>query len=370
MPGEIQEFRGAFTDIMAITELRGTYPNVPISPDVDYEALIAGDSDPTFLTLPVGKVNAKSLNDRYYDESFITELMRQTLANKPVGLMGHLPTDQRAWAMPTEAVHWVGAVRDGDLLWGKGYIPPGPARERIRLYKAQGKTIATSIDAYAAGTWDESLKAYRMQASTLKLGQIDLAPADRAGIPDLASVPHLTTEMNSDPEAGQENEPMDKLQIIRELTVDDAQLLPATVRNAILATVQPAPEVATVAAIRETLGIEANADPVQAITEMRRTQTEQAKAAVTTKITELVNDPEKGIKAEKVRPVVTELINARNPQTVTEVEAAYKAVSESDAVKALLAAHVVETMGPAQRTSVQAQNGQPGRYFTIPNVEA
>lgn len=362
MGGEVKEIKGQFADVMVISELRGAYPNVPIAADVDYAALIAGDAEPTFVTLPIGKANVKSGNGRYYDESFLTELMRQTLESKPVGLMGHLSDAERATAFPQEALHWVGAVREGDVLWGKAYII-GEARDRVRRYKAAGKSIATSIDAYASGTWDESLQAYRMDPSTLRLNQIDLAPSDRAGIPALARVPLLTTEMQTPTESVKEEEStMDKLQVIQELTEADARLLPEPVRQAVLATVATPPEVAVVANVRELLGLDTKADVAGAIAEMKRVQAEQAKAAVTSRITELVND---GIKIETVRPLVTELITARNPQTVAEVDVAYKAVSELESVKALLQARVIETMGPRQRTPVQGQN-QKGKYFQIP----
>ncbi len=362
MGGEVKEIKGQFADVMVISELRGAYPNVPIAADIDYAALIAGDSEPTFITLPIGKANVKSGNGRYYDESFLTELMRQTLGSKPVGLMGHLSDADRATAFPQEALHWVGAVREGDILWGKAYII-GEARDRVRRYKASGKSIATSIDAYASGTWDESLQAYRMDASTLRLNQIDLAPSDRAGIPALARVPLLTTEMQPTDNVEQEQEkPVDKLTVITEMTAEDARLLPEPVRQAVLATVATPPEVATVATVRELLGLDAKADVAGAIAEMKRVQAEQAKAAVTSRITELVND---GIKIETVRPLVTELVTARNPQTVAEVDAAYKAVSELESVKALLQARVVETMGPRQRTPVQGKSGQ-NKYFSIP----
>lgn len=360
----VKEFSGNFTDVVAVTELRGSYPNVPIASDVDYAGLIAGDAEPMFLTLPIGKVNAKSGNGRYYDEAWVKELERQALANKPIGLMGHLSPDERASAFPTEAIHWVGVAREQDLLWGKGYVPVGPVRDRIKRYKAQGKAIATSIDAFAEGVWEDGLGAYRMNAQSLRLNQIDLAPADRAGIPALASVPIVTTEMqdNQPGQPPQEFTEMDKIQLIRELTPDDARLLPRPVRDAVIGEIRPAPEVATVQAIRETLGIDANADPVAAITEMRRVQDEQRKATVTGKITELVSA---GIKAEAMRPLITELITARNPATVADAESAYNTVVNSDSVKAMLAAHVVNTMGPAQGTPVQGQQGQ-NKYFKIP----
>ena len=366
-PGRLGEISGQFTDIVAITELRGSYPNVPIAADVDYASLIAGDPEPLFVTLPIAKANVKSGNGRYYDEAFALEIMRQTLETKPVGLFGHLSETERATSFKPESVHWVGAIREGDLIWGKGLVV-GEAKARIARYKASGKAIATSIDAMASGTWDESLGAYRMDAKTLKLGQIDFAPAERAGIPQLARVPHLTTEMTEPTtvivEQAKENPAMDKLQVIQELTEADARLLPDPVRAAVLATVTTPVEVATVATIRETLGLPATADVAGHIAEMKRVQAEQAKAAVTNRITELVKD---GIKVEDVRPIVTELIAAHHPATIEAAEAVYKTVAESDSVKKLLSARVVETMGPPQRTPVAGK--KDNRYFQIPAAE-
>lgn len=359
--------RQRLSDVMLVWEFKGKYPDVPIATGVDYDALVEGDSDPVFVTLPIGKANVKSGNKRFYDDKFVAELERQVLANKPVGLMGHLSAEARATEFPSEAVHWVGARRVGELLWGKGYVPPGDARARLKRYRASGKKIATSIDAMLEGIWDDDVQAYRMKADTLRLYQIDIAPADRAGIADLAAVPHFTTEMSGS--GNYQEDYMDKLQAIRELTADDAQLLPAAVRNAVLGAATPAPEVAQVAEIRKALGLDDKADPVQAVTELCRQHAEQEKQAVTTKITELVSA---GIQIETLRPLVQELVTARNPQTVQEAETVTKQVLESEAVKGLLAGHVRETMGPAQTKPVQGQNGKggkAGRYFSIPAKE-
>ena len=365
---DVTEIKGEFTDIMFVTELRGSYPNVPISADVDYQALIKGDPDPMFLTIPIGKAGVTSGNQRHYDEAFVQELERQTLANKPIGLMGHLSQADRATAFPEEAAHWVGAIREGNTLWGKAYIVPGPVRERIARYKAHGKAIATSIDAFAEGVWDETIKAFRMAAKGLRLNQIDLAPADRAGIADLARVPLLTTEMQEEPAEIQQNittednPAMDKLQVIQELTEADARLLPDSVRAAIVASVPTPAEVALIAELRTELGLEAGADIRAHIAEMRTTQETQRKAAITNRIKELV---EGGIKVADVRGIVTELVTARQPQSVQDAEAAYTAVAASSAVTALLAGRVVETMGPAQGTPVQGQQNK-NKYFVLP----
>ncbi len=370
---QMTEIRGDFRDTLAVTELRGSYPAVPTSLDVDYDALIAGDPSPMFLTIPIGKAGVTSGNQRHYDEAFVLELERQTLANKPIGLMGHLPAADRATAFPPEAVHWVGATRQGDTLWGKAYVVPGPVRERIARYKAQGKAIATSIDAFAEGAWDATLRAYRMDAKSLRLNQIDIAPADRAGIPDLAAVPLLTTEMEAEAQAPEmqpdsQEETVDKLQVINEMTAEDARLLPDSVRAAIVETVPTPPEVATVQAVREALGLDANADIVGVVAEMRRTQDEQAKAAVHNRIVELAADADKGVKLEAVRGLVVELVQARNPASIQEAESVYAQVVESDAVKAALKAHVIGTMGPRQGTPVAGQTNQR-RYFVIPESQ-
>src|SRR4030095_14401158 len=104
--------------------------------------------------------------------------------------------------------------------------------------------------------WDESLKAYRMRADTLRLGQIDLAPADRAGIPDLAAVPHLTTEMQDSEEEDSTMPEKGKLDYINEMTADDARRLPPPVRQAILAEAPIAPEIALVQELRSQLQLD------------------------------------------------------------------------------------------------------------------
>lgn len=356
---------GEFNDVLAVTELRGSYPNVSIAAGVDFQALIENDPTPMFLTLPIGKVGATSGNKRHYDEAFVQELERQTLSEKPIGLMGHLSRAERDTAFPPEAIHWIGAAREGDTLWGKAYVVPGPVRERIARYKAQGKTIATSIDAIAEGVWDEGIKAYRMSAKSLRLNQIDIAPADRAGIPALASVPILTTEMDAPlPEPQQEPE-MDKLQVIREMTPEDAALLPEPVRQAVLSNVQVAPEVALVTELRAALGVEADADLKTLITEMRASVETQRTQAVQACITELATTGDKAIKPDTVRGLVVEMVKARQPATVEDAERIYGEVVEMNAVKAALKAAPVAVMGPNLGAPIAPQAGQ-AKYFVIP----
>lgn len=363
----MEPIKGNFNDVLVITELRGGFPDVTIASDVDIAALTAGDDKPVYLTLPIGRAGVTSGNQRHYDEKWLTELERQTLAQRPVGLMGHLSKEERLHAFPIEAIHWLGTAREGSTLWAKGYVPPGEARARIQRYKAQGKKIATSIDAYGEGQWDEGLGAWRMDAASMKLGQIDIAPADRAGIPGLAEVPILTTEME---QATDNKEPvMDKLQVINEMTAEDARLLPEPVRAAILAAVPAPAEVGQITELRTALGVDANTNLVALITEMRKAQTDATKAAVAARIKARVEDPEKGVKVVALRGMITELITARNPADVAAADVAIDAVFATDTVKAVLAGGLTEIMGPPQGAPLGTPAGQtnkPASWYTIP----
>lgn len=357
-------------DVMVVWEFKGKYPDIPFATGVDVESLTEGDSEPVFLTLPIGKANVVSGNKRYYDAKFVQALEAQVQANKPVGLMGHLSESARATEFPSEAVHWVGAKVSEGLLWGKGYVPPGDARSRIKRYRASGKKIATSIDAYIEGKWDPQLNAYRMDADTLKLNQIDIAPADRAGVADLAAVPHLTKEMAvaGVAQATQEEEdPMDRLEIIREMTAEDARLLPKEVREAILSLAETPQEVNQVGQVRELLGITDGADFVSFFKEWKAAEEQRKVERVKARIQELLADADKGIKVEKARPLVLELVNNRNPKTEQEAEAAYMEITSSEAVKEMLSLLVQNTMGPAQKASIPGQSSAP-KYFPVPEV--
>lgn len=161
---------------------------------------------------------------------------------------------------------------------------------------------------------------------------------------------------------------MGKLEIINELTADDARLLPKPVREAILSEVAIPPEVAVVQELRGALGVDDKADLSKLVRELNEAKVAHDKAAVITRISELAADPEKGIKVEPVRAMVVEMVRSRNPQSAQEAEAAYAEISASTPVTELLKGYVQTTMGPPQRTVVQAQNGGT-QYFKYPKKE-
>ena len=353
-----------FTDVVAIFEFRGQYPTVPITEGVDYEALIAGDDEPLFVTMPIGKAGSTSGNKRHYDEKFITELEKQVLSKRPIGLMGHLKDEDRKTEFPEEAVHWVGAVRENDMLWGKGYVPPGPVRDRVKRYKNTGRPLATSIDAKASGQWDTDLGAMKMDGASLDLHQIDFAPADRVGIAALAAVPHLSREMEDgtiDENIG--DEMADKLDVLKELTAEDVKHLPDSVKTAILETVEIPTEVEQVKEIRETLSLEEDADVNKRIKEILAEKTEQLQVQIGTKITELVDE---GIKLDSAKPIIKRYIELEAPATVDAVQECYDKVIKDEAITELLKAQV-EGAGPEHKGTSTPKT--EAKYFVIPTEE-
>jgi hypothetical protein len=363
---EIHAIRGN-----TIGEFRGSPPDVPVFADVNMQELTNGDEDPTYLILPIGKAGAVSANRRLYDDAFVTELERQVTAKRPTGIMGHIKAEDRPTEFPAPDVYWIGVKRIGELLWGKAYVPPGAAKNMVRRLKATGSRIATSIYGTGRETWDPDKKAYAVASDGFDLEQIDLAPPERAGIADLAVVPHLTAEMADG--AGQKNDKeheMDRTQIIREMTAADLALIPQNVKDAILQAAPPAPEAAQVAEIRAALKLGEKDDPLKAIAEMVAAQEEAAKQAVKARISELIGDPEKGIKLESARGIVQRLVEAEAPTSIQEVEEAYRLVVEGEAVKQLLAETVQAQMGPPQgRTLSRTQNGNGLKYVNIPEKE-
>jgi hypothetical protein len=363
---------GDFHDILMISEFHGNFPEIPIYKDVDIKELTGGEKSPVFVTLPIGKAGSLSGNGRYYDDAFIVELEKQVRENKPIGLMGHLSSEQRSFAFPAEAVHWVGTMRVNEYLLGKGFLPEGESRTRLQRYKATRKKIATSIDAKGEGIWDDKINAHRMIAETLRLNQIDIAPADRAGISDLSAVPLLTQEMAQ--QNGiivvrpivKERKMEEKETVIKELKSSDAALLPEEVRSAIIQ------EYA--ADIKKALGLDG--DIVETVKKIRERDEERERQSVSSHIKEIATSGDKAIKVEDIREMVIDMVQSRNPKTVAEVDTFYAEVLEKDSVKKALERSVQETMGPNQSSPFQKQTsqkttatGMKGAWFVLPEVK-
>lgn len=340
-----------------VSEFKGGYPDVPTAAGVDVDALTAGDEDPFFVTLPVAELDVTSANKIYFDADLVKAIERQISEKRPVGLMGHIPADERATAFPIPVIHWVGAARQGKTVWGKGYIPPGEVREFVRRLKSTGAKIATSIYGIGDHTWDSARGAWSL--SNFVLESIDLAPPERASVQTLAVVPKVTAEMARVRETPMEGTDMDRLEIIKALTAEDARLLPDAVRQAVLSADGAG---GVVAEMRTALGLDDKGNVVDALKVLAAERDALRQEVVAGAIREAVAE----VKVDSMRGIVSELIQARKPQSKDDVKRIAAEVLDSEAVKAQLQAAVVSEMGPKQTRPAQRnveKNGEGWKQF-------
>ena len=226
MPKEDETNASEMIREYSVGEFRGDFPTIPVDPCIDQDALVKGDDDPFFVTLPIARIGETSANGLVYDEELVGAIEAQIVGRG--GTMGHLKPSERDTAFPVEDVDWVGVQREGDTTWAKGYIPPGEAREFVRRLMARRGRLATSI--YGPFDQREPLQDGKWRAKGFRLEQLDLAPADRAAL-KLGGQFQVTAQMETEPEIEEEINMATKDELIAELTAGD---IPQTVREQIV----------------------------------------------------------------------------------------------------------------------------------------
>lgn len=227
---EWERVRLSYVREFTVGEFRGDFPEVPIAEGVDLDALKANDPEPFFVTLPIGRIGEISSNGLEYDEELVRSLVEQINAERPTGIMGHIPVEELDSAYPPPDVFWVGAVLEGTTAWAKGYVPPGEARETLRRLKAVGGKAATSIFGPPPARRVQ-LGDGRWRAEGFKLQSLDLAPYDRAAL-KLGGQFAVTSEMDRHNESDESEDTMrTREQIIAELTAAD---IPQALREQII----------------------------------------------------------------------------------------------------------------------------------------
>lgn len=227
-----------------VGKFRGNFPDVDIADGVDMAAIRMRDADPMFVTLPIAEIGAVSNNGLLYDESLVDSIAEQINAKRPGGIFGHLKEGDRSTSFPLPAGLWVGAKKVGATLWAKSYIPPSAARDYVQNLKDVGGEIATSI--YGKGKFEKVRDGVK-RLTSFDLESLDFAPPSRAAL-GFGAMPFVTAEMEQEQEAEM---PVDKAQIISELTVDD---IPAKLREAIVAeTLQESETAQTISELTNTV---------------------------------------------------------------------------------------------------------------------
>ncbi len=357
-----------------ITAFRGKagvdYPDIPIAEGIDVAAMTEGDEKAMFVTLRIGEPGVVSGNGHYFSQEWVEDLARQVIERRTTGIMGHLSDIERWSAYPLPAVEWVGAMLHDGFAWGKAYVPPGDVREFLRRRMAQGGEVATSIYGTAEEMyWRDEVEAWEPVGFVLE--SLDLAPPERAGVPSLAVVPHLTAAMaGHNVEKPTKEHDMTKEEVLKALTAEDVTLLPDSVVQAVIAGSDQAQRLTAVeqqlATLRETLGVAEDGDLVAALQQHAEAARAQQEAAVQARIKALVEDPEQGVQVVALRSLVSDLVAAEKPGTPEEADTVFAQVMDRESVKEAFKASVETQMGGRQRRPVGAANGQ-NQFVIIPD---
>lgn len=182
----------------------GKVPDVPLSNELDVEEWRTGSDDPAnkpmFVTLPLLKVGVKSRNGLPWDKPSALRVVQEINTKRPEGNLGHLPKEKRSTDFGIPAMRWLGAMLDEatGLVWGKAYVPK--SREDVREFLADAKRARARVGTSVYGIQgDKGLL-------DMTLESVDLGHPDRVSHPDAAAVPHLTAEMQDEPNKPKDGE--------------------------------------------------------------------------------------------------------------------------------------------------------------------
>ncbi len=193
-------------NVPAVTER--TMPDVPLAPGIDLSAILSLDPRPVFVVRPLGVIGGLSDNGLEYDDFLLSEIERQTLAKRPPARLGHVADEDKSWRVPDSVGYWVGALRDGDILWGKCYILPGnPFHGEIKVKEAIGSELSNSIYGDASFIVNDMGNT---KCVGLALESIDFVPPERAALKALGGEFSVTSEMSQGEDSMAEQEAADR----------------------------------------------------------------------------------------------------------------------------------------------------------------
>jgi len=318
-----EEFDGELVTEMAT----GASALLPLDPQL-VEEITKGDDDPVFATYVIESGWSKSR--RFWAPEMLDSIAEQiNSASEPVvGYQGHVPDSMDNFHFPDIGIHWLKAKiqpsSENTRLYVKGYALPGTkARDYIK------RRLARVISVSGKGT--HSPVKGGVAVKEFQLESIDLARPRRSGMKtQLVSVTQEMEEGDVKPEeiaALQENElRAHNPGLVK--TVEDAAKKPLEDKiTEIEGDKQTADENADeLSKIREALGIDKDADPLDVIAALMAKTKEQAKG-VREKI--LAGVLAKKFKDEPVRNLVSKmLVTEMEEIDTTDESAAEKKITE------------------------------------------
>lgn len=352
-----------------VYEMGGTPPDIPLPANVKLDRLRkALGEELFFVTLPIGKVGITSRNGNTYGRQAIVKLVEQVNEKRPEGRWGHLSADEIGTKYEPPAVRWLSAVLDENgVAWGKAVPLTREAARHFEMAEATGARVGTSIFGL------EPHKGEAGEIDSYRLVTIDLANAERVGVPLTAAPPHITTEMAKTPSpaplASTEEGLMDPTARIEELTADRVRLQEqVTGLEKQLQALRPAGTV--LADMRKLLELDESADVIKTLRESQDQLKELANENAALLDSAMTAEIAGKVKLESARPIVRKLVEAQKPRTRKALTEALDKTLADDAVKALLAQQLAEQSGPPQSRPATPASGEDWKqYVDIPKEE-
>lgn len=313
------------------TKLRGTpgkdYPIIDTPADVDLEAL----EDPYFITLPIGRVGAKSRGSgRTYTEEAVKSLVRQVNENRPEGGWGHQHPDTIGYEYTEPAIRWVAATLESDgRAWGKALVLTEQATRYYKTAVATNARVGTSV-------WGPPPKQNKKgEVSDFSIFRIDIADSNLAGIEDAVAVPIATREMtNGEPNV----EELDPKAFVNEMTTKVTMLTQE--RDAALARVAELEQASPLLSEMSTLlGVEPEKF-ISTIKSMQQRLADVESANLKDQIAEMVA---KQVKPELAAKMLAEMVS--ESATLEAAEARLKTLLEQDFIKQLIKENATREQG-------------------------
>lgn len=372
-----QAFRGVLFEITSL--FRGSFPDVPLAEGVDLAELTEGDAKPFFITLPIAEKNAQSLNGRTYPPEEVQRVANAVNQERIGGILGHLRDDQRPYVYEIPVIHWVGALFEGNTLWTKGYVPQTqPAlREFMRIAVKTKARTGTSVYGTAEVGDDGTVH-------NLKVESIDIAHADRVGIPMTAAVPAVTSETVKPSSEEKDNTMSDQNQNGATSTNPTTTAEQKPVETPMIAELKQAHR-EEIRALQETIvslkSKAADFDKIGKVVEdkdgdvymtvkARLAEMEALRRENNALLQDSIKSMAESVKVPSAIPAILEHLQALKPATKAEVKEAFDRLMEKEWVKAMLKAGVRQEMGgdqtrPTSETNQEQQSNDAMR-ITIP----
>jgi hypothetical protein len=338
--------------LTCLSEMRGSYPHIPLPEDIDRAAL---GEDAFFVTLPIGQAGAQSRNGRTYSRAAVEGMVAQINARRPEGMWGHLSEAEAGTRYSPPAIRWLAACMDAEgVAWGKGLPLTDETREYYRLAKATNARVGTSLYAWASMEGD--------QVAALELITLDLADPARVGVTMTAAKPMLTGEMEQ-PRSSQRtsvadhsgNARMKQANRIAELerARDEAETRAAEMAGALFTYQTAVEQIGALVGVSESVAADEVVRRARELLEERAALLDDA----------LVSLVERSIRLPSVRPVALALARARQPMTRTAVIEAVEAVAADEGLHALLRDELARAAGPSHVRPASREGSE--RYFTV-----